>query len=51
MDSTAQQSCEKSLKALIAARGRAYDFTHNLEKLLIFWRIAVRRFRRCLMTF
>ena len=29
----AQQSCEKLLKALIAAHGRTYPFTHSLEKL------------------
>ncbi len=29
----AQQSCEKFFKALIAANGRTYPFTHSLEKL------------------
>jgi len=29
----AQQSCEKFFKALIAAHGRTYPFTHSLEKL------------------
>jgi len=29
----AQQSCEKLFKALIAANGKAYPFTHSLEKL------------------